>query len=169
MQNRNLIEKYNLPAEVKFCKKCVISNQRPRITFDANGVCSACNFAEMKRNQFDWDEREQELVALCNNIGIGIVTLTETKTKTKNGGAATPLRGSLQAPHALDDDSNLSRSGVQSFPRRPVQQRRRGAGHLRRQAAPRPRVSSAAGAEVHGLLPSTGLRDGHVHESTSPS
>ena len=66
MQNRNLIELYNLPAEVKFCKKCVMSNQRPRITFDANGVCSACNFAEMKRNQFDWDEREQELVALCN-------------------------------------------------------------------------------------------------------
>jgi len=66
MQKRNLIEQYNLPAEVKYCKKCVISNQRPRITFDVNGVCSACNFAEMKRNQFDWDAREQELVALCN-------------------------------------------------------------------------------------------------------
>ena len=44
----------------------MISNQRPRITFDVNGVCSACSFAEMKQNQFDWDVREQELVALCN-------------------------------------------------------------------------------------------------------
>ena len=25
---------YNLPHEVKFCKVCTVSNQRPRITFD---------------------------------------------------------------------------------------------------------------------------------------
>ena len=30
-------------------QKCAISNQRPRITFDENGVCSACNFALYKR------------------------------------------------------------------------------------------------------------------------
>ena len=40
----------NLPHEIKFCKKCVISNQRPRITFDSEGVCSACQFAETKKN-----------------------------------------------------------------------------------------------------------------------
>ena len=27
-----------LPEEVKFCKKCVVSNQRPRIVFDNEGV-----------------------------------------------------------------------------------------------------------------------------------
>ncbi len=32
-----------------FCKKCVISNQRPRITFDENGICSACNYVEEKK------------------------------------------------------------------------------------------------------------------------
>jgi N-acetyl sugar amidotransferase len=51
---------------VKFCKKCTISNQRPRITFDAHGVCSACNFAEHKRNEIDWGRREMELVNLCD-------------------------------------------------------------------------------------------------------
>lgn len=66
MEKRNLIEQYNLPEEVKYCKKCVISNQRPRITFDEDGVCSACNFAEMKREKFDWDAREEELMALCD-------------------------------------------------------------------------------------------------------
>ena len=66
MTSRNLIKLYNLPTEIRYCKKCVISNQRPRITFDENGVCSACNFAEHKRAHFDWDEREKELVELCN-------------------------------------------------------------------------------------------------------
>lgn len=63
---RDLIKQYNLSLEVKFCKKCTISNQRPRITFDAHGVCSACNYAEYKRSKVDWNEREAELIELCN-------------------------------------------------------------------------------------------------------
>ena len=39
---------YNLPKEVKFCKKCVMSNQRPRISFDKNGICGPCRYTEMK-------------------------------------------------------------------------------------------------------------------------
>jgi len=57
---------YNLPTEVIFCKKCTVSNQRPRITFDENGVCSACNFNEVKRNSIDWKLREKELEDLCD-------------------------------------------------------------------------------------------------------
>ena len=52
--------------EVKFCRKCTISNQRPRIKFDAQGVCSACNFAEYKRSHVDWQQRERELLELCD-------------------------------------------------------------------------------------------------------
>lgn len=63
---RDLIKQYNLPSEVKFCKKCTISNQRPRITFDEHGVCSACNYAEYKRTKVDWSAREAELIELCN-------------------------------------------------------------------------------------------------------
>jgi N-acetyl sugar amidotransferase len=65
---RNLVELYKLPTEIRFCKKCTISNQRPRITFDENGVCSACNFAEHKRTKIDWAAREAELVALCDRF-----------------------------------------------------------------------------------------------------
>ena len=57
---------YNLPEDVVFCKKCTVSNQRPRITFDAEGVCSACHYVEYKRTKVDWAERERELVELCN-------------------------------------------------------------------------------------------------------
>ena len=41
MFKHDVITKYNLPKDVKFCVECVMSNQRPRITFDDNGVCSA--------------------------------------------------------------------------------------------------------------------------------
>jgi len=66
MEKRDVARMYNLPAQVKFCRKCTVSNQRPRITFDEHGVCSACNYAEYKRAKVDWAERERELVELCN-------------------------------------------------------------------------------------------------------
>ncbi|SVC15470.1 uncharacterized protein METZ01_LOCUS268324, partial [marine metagenome] len=37
-----------LPQEVRWCKRCTISNQRPRISFDDKGVCSACNNKDYK-------------------------------------------------------------------------------------------------------------------------
>lgn len=50
---------------IRFCTRCTISTMRPRITFDAEGVCSACRFAEAKAAT-DWAARERELVALCD-------------------------------------------------------------------------------------------------------
>lgn len=66
MKKRDVLLQYNLPPTIRFCKLCTVSNQRPRITFDERGVCSACNFAHYKRNKIDWAERERELVDLCN-------------------------------------------------------------------------------------------------------
>ena len=68
IEKKNTKERYNLPEEVVFCKKCVISNQRPRITFNEEGVCSACTFAEYKKEKFDWGMREEELVALLDRF-----------------------------------------------------------------------------------------------------
>ena len=65
MEKKNVQQRYNLPGEIIYCKKCTISNQRPRITFDENGVCSACNYAVFKKS-LDWDQREKELVDLCD-------------------------------------------------------------------------------------------------------
>jgi N-acetyl sugar amidotransferase len=73
--------KYGLPTSVSFCRKCVISNQRPNstveyahtkdskkqtINFDAEGVCDACRVAEQKHGRIDWSERERELRDLCD-------------------------------------------------------------------------------------------------------
>lgn len=63
---RDVAKQYNLPLDVRFCKKCTVSNQRPRITFDEHGMCAACNYAEYKRTKVDWGKREKELLALCD-------------------------------------------------------------------------------------------------------
>ena len=56
-----------LPKNVTFCKKCVSSNQRPRMEFDEEGVCSACRYAEKKFKGFiDWEKREKELIKLLD-------------------------------------------------------------------------------------------------------
>ena len=59
------------PKEVRFCAKCVVSNQRPRITFDGQGVCSACRYAERQRLLPDaggicWEIRRQRLCELLD-------------------------------------------------------------------------------------------------------
>jgi N-acetyl sugar amidotransferase len=54
------------PKEVIFCKKCVVSNQRPRIQFDQNGVCGACKFAFDKHHVIDWNDRGRQLKDLCD-------------------------------------------------------------------------------------------------------
>ena len=63
---RDLKSLYGLPSEVIYCKRCTISNQRPRISFDEEGICSACRFQEFKSLKIDWKHREHELVELCN-------------------------------------------------------------------------------------------------------
>jgi len=67
MKKNDVMKMYNLSATVKFCKKCVISNQRPRIFLDEKGVCNACNYAEKKKAVVDWKQREEELVDLLNS------------------------------------------------------------------------------------------------------
>ena len=72
---------YGLPRDVRYCRVCVISNQRPNsavvykntpgmrketINFDEHGVCDACRFAERKRHVIDWAERDRQLRELCD-------------------------------------------------------------------------------------------------------
>ncbi|MDO8740193.1 MAG: N-acetyl sugar amidotransferase [Candidatus Woesearchaeota archaeon] len=84
MENEKLEVKYpGLPSEIKFCKRCVISNQRPSsksefmhninssshtIEFDEEGICAACRYAEKKEKEVDWKKREEELWALCDKF-----------------------------------------------------------------------------------------------------
>lgn len=74
---------YGLPQEVKFCKRCVISNQRPSstvefknekgekksvINFTEDGICSACVYQEEKETGIDWNERDEHLKKLLSRF-----------------------------------------------------------------------------------------------------
>jgi len=50
---------------MEFCKKCVMPNTRPGIKFNEEGICSACQSYERRKN-INWDERYKELEALCD-------------------------------------------------------------------------------------------------------
>lgn len=79
---KQLEVKYGLPREVRFCTKCVMSNQRPASTaefkhtkdskkttleIDEDGVCDACRHAEEKQ-RIDWHKREEELLCLLDKF-----------------------------------------------------------------------------------------------------
>ena len=79
--NTELETLYGLPASVKYCKMCVISNQRPNsaveydhtkdskketIHFGEDGICDACKFTERKRHEIDWQDRDKQLRELCD-------------------------------------------------------------------------------------------------------
>lgn len=73
--------KYGLPEQVMFCKRCVMSNQRPAsipefrhlpdrqgakyMHIDDEGVCDACRHADQKE-AINWKVREEELVRLLD-------------------------------------------------------------------------------------------------------
>ena len=54
--------------EIVFCKKCVMSNQRPRVHFNSEKICGQCLYAEYKHKIVDWDKREKELEKLCDKF-----------------------------------------------------------------------------------------------------
>lgn len=71
---------YGLPETVTFCKRCVMSNQRPAsavefkhtiaskkttMNIDDEGICDACRHAEHKE-RIDWKAREEELLRLLD-------------------------------------------------------------------------------------------------------
>ena len=73
---------FNLPKDVIFCKKCVMSNQRPAsipefthrfdrrgavyLKINEDGICDACKHAEIKNSKINWEVREKELLKLLD-------------------------------------------------------------------------------------------------------
>lgn len=107
---------YGLPETVKFCKRCVLSNQRPNSTvefkhsstrggakytgFDAEGICDACLVADQK-NQINWKIRQESLLRL----------LDEFRGKTKPYDCVIPGSGgkdSFFTAHVLKEKFGMS-------------------------------------------------------------
>ena len=48
-----------------YCKRCVMPSTRPGITFNEEGICSACQSFERRKN-IDWNARWKEFEEICN-------------------------------------------------------------------------------------------------------
>ena len=48
--------------KISYCTECLMPDSRPRIEFDARGVCNACLHAERKRVGIDWNQRRDEFL-----------------------------------------------------------------------------------------------------------
>ena len=48
---------------LKYCKRCLIPNSKPDISFNSEGVCIACTNYE-NRQLIDWDSRKQALLSI---------------------------------------------------------------------------------------------------------
>lgn len=79
---KTLEVKHNLPPEVIYCKKCVMSNQRPAThpefskksskdtpvsAFNNDGLCDACRYYETKKT-IDWEQRAKQLKECCDRF-----------------------------------------------------------------------------------------------------
>ena len=76
--------KFTSPKKVLFCKKCVLSNQKPvtipefkhtinrtgalYMNIDKDGICDACKYHSIKYKTISWSKREKELKKLLNKF-----------------------------------------------------------------------------------------------------
>jgi N-acetyl sugar amidotransferase len=95
-----------------------MTNQRPRIVFDEEGVCSACRYHERQENEIDWEERGQELANLLGSVGANKVVVPCSGGKDSSFVASTlrdygmnPLCA-CWAPHVYTD---IGIKNMQSF------------------------------------------------------
>ena len=51
---------------MQYCKKCVMPESRPNISFNNDGICSACQSFENRKN-IDYNDRFKQLEVLCDS------------------------------------------------------------------------------------------------------
>lgn len=50
---------------ITYCKRCILPSTKPDLSFDRDGVCSACSAFD-NRPTIDWEQRREELQAVLN-------------------------------------------------------------------------------------------------------
>jgi len=50
--------------DIKYCKKCLMPNSRPRIVFNSEGICNACLYSEEKYQDINWEDRKKEFLSI---------------------------------------------------------------------------------------------------------
>ena len=53
---------------INFCTRCLTPSSRPRVVFNEESVCNACQWTEKKANLIDWAQKWNELEKLCDKF-----------------------------------------------------------------------------------------------------
>ena len=77
--------------KIFWCKNCLNMSTRPRISFDKNQVCNACNWSLEKKN-INWEKRMGQFKLLKNSI----------KSKNKNFDVIVPVSGGKDGSYVTD-------------------------------------------------------------------
>ena len=51
---------------MKYCKKCLYPDTKPKLIFNSDGICSACENS-IEKESIDWDIRREELKKILNS------------------------------------------------------------------------------------------------------
>ena len=79
MQKKNIKKK----SDLRWCSNCLSMSTRPRISFDKNGVCNACNWSVQKKT-IDWKKRREFLENVLKEV---------KKNKTSDFDCIVPVSG----------------------------------------------------------------------------
>lgn len=52
--------------QIRYCSKCLYPETKPDLSFDDEGICSACIAAEEKYNGIDWQQRASDFQEIIN-------------------------------------------------------------------------------------------------------
>lgn len=53
---------------MQVCKRCLMVETCPRLKYTEDGLCMACEWDDIKRDEIDWESRQKELRDLCDSI-----------------------------------------------------------------------------------------------------
>lgn len=53
--------------KLKYCKNCLFAETKPDLSFDENGISSACISERDKHKNIDWQKRKIEFEKIINN------------------------------------------------------------------------------------------------------
>ena len=59
---------------INYCKECLFPETKPDLSFNKDGVCSACTSSKIKNLDIDWEKRKNEFEKICNHYrkdGVG--------------------------------------------------------------------------------------------------
>lgn len=53
--------------KIRYCKRCLFPETKPDLSFNDEGVCSACTASEQKQQLIDWDQRKKEFQRIVDH------------------------------------------------------------------------------------------------------